>query len=331
MTADTAGGVWTYALELARALPHLVTIAVMGGAPSAGQRTEAEGLDVRAKGFALEWMPEPWEDLERAGEWLLELREEVRPDLVHLNGYAHAALPWGTPVLVTAHSDVLSWHEAVRRSAAGPEWNRYRQVVGAGLAAADAVVAPTAAMLEALGRHYDFTDRRLVIPNGRRPIAPLPKEPLVVAAGRLWDEAKNAAALERVAARVPWPVEFARGERPAAAIAELFGRASIFVEPARYEPFGLAALEAASAGCALVLGDVASLHEVWGTAATFVDPEDDDALAGAVTRLIVDADLRAEMACRARARARKFTPDRMSAAYDSLYRSLYAQAREAVA
>ncbi len=329
MTADAVGGVWTYALELARALPARVTVAVMGGRPSAAQRLEAEGVDVRAAEYALEWMPDPWEDLERAGEWLLELRDELCPDLVHLNGYAHAALPWRVPVLVVAHSDVLSWHEAVHGRAAGAEWDRYRRTVGEGLAAADALVAPTAAMFDTLARHYELPMRRQVIPNGRRPLSPACKEPLLVCAGRLWDEAKNVAAVERVAPRLPWPLELASGDRSPAEVAALFGRASIFVSPALYEPFGLAALEAASAGCALVLSDIPSLREVWGAAAVFVDPTEDDVLERALRRLIEDAGCRLDMAARARVRARAYTPERMAAAYAGLYGRL--RSRERVA
>ncbi len=64
------------------------------------------------------------------------------------------------------------------------------------------------------------------------------------------------------------------------------GRASIFALPARYEPFGLLPLEAALSGCALVLGDIPSLREVWGDAAWFVPPDDRDALTAAIGSLI---------------------------------------------
>ena len=39
---------------------------------------------------------------------------------------------------------------------------------------------------------------------------------------------------------------------------------------ARYEPFGLAVLEAAQAGMRLVLSDIPSFRELWDGAATFV-------------------------------------------------------------
>ena len=57
-------------------------------------------------------------------------------------------------------------------------------------------------------------------------------------------------------------------------------RATIFALPARYEPFGLSALEAGLAGCALVLGDI-PMREVWHDAAMFVPPEQPAALENA--------------------------------------------------
>src|SRR3546814_15476866 len=65
-------------------------------------------------------------DITRAGDWLMTLARELRPDLIHLNGYAHAALPWRSPVVVVAHSCVLSWWRAVHGCEAPPEWRTYR-------------------------------------------------------------------------------------------------------------------------------------------------------------------------------------------------------------
>ena len=45
---------------------------------------------------------------------------------------------------------------------------------------------------------------------------------------------------------------------------ELLGRAAIYIATSRYEPFGLAPLEAALSRCALVANDIPSLRELWG-------------------------------------------------------------------
>jgi glycosyltransferase involved in cell wall biosynthesis len=104
-------------------------------------------------------------------------------------------------------------------------------------------------------------------------------------------------------------------------------RASIYALPARYEPFGLSALEAALSGCALVLGDIPSLREVWGEAATYVDPDDADALTAAIARLASDDTLRDERARLARERGTRFGAAAMTERYLDLYRALAARGR----
>src|SRR5437868_512430 len=198
LTTDTVGGVWTYAVELARALrPHGVEVALatMGAALRPDQRAQVEALDnvhVHESEYRLEWMQDPWEHVRRAGEWLLELEASFGPDVVHLNSYAQAALPWESPVMVVGHSCVLSWWRAVKREAAPPAWDRYGHEVRRGLQAADVVVAPSAAMLDELRRQYGPLKEARVIYNGRagERFAPAVKEPFVLSAGRLWDEAK---------------------------------------------------------------------------------------------------------------------------------------------
>jgi glycosyltransferase involved in cell wall biosynthesis len=350
MTADAVGGVWTYALDLSRALAARgvqVALATMGAPPTADQEREARevpGLELFASAYRLEWMADPWDDVRRAGEWLLELESRLRPDLVHLNGYAHAALPWRAPRIVVGHSCVVSWWHAVHGGPPPAEWDRYRDEVKDGLRAADAVFAPTGAMLAELERHYGPLPRGGVIWNGRdsRPFRPAPKEPFVLAVGRLWDEAKNVGALARVAPELPWPVLVAGeewhpdgkaaalagvrplGKLPPAELAGLFARAAIYALPARYEPFGLSAVEAGLSGCALVLGDIPSLREVWGDAALFVPPNDHAALRAALEELIADQARREELGARAERKAKEYATERMAEGYLAAYRELLA-------
>jgi glycogen synthase len=358
MTADAVGGVWTYVLELTQALAAAdvhVDLAVMGPAPSPAQRRQASALSnvtLHERPGRLEWMDDPWDDVAAAGDWLLDLERQLAPDIVHLNNYAHAALAWRAPVIVCGHSCVLSWWLAVHAQAAPSSWQTYAETVAAGLAAADLVVAPTKAMLSALDLHYGPLARTAVIANGRSnanaPLAPV-KEPLILTAGRLWDPAKNLAAVCAAARDVSWKVAVA-GERrhpdgsvspipdcvhhlgPLAAehLADWMRRASIYTLPARYEPFGLSILEAALAGCALVVGDISSLREVWGDAALYVPPDDPRALATALQALVDDEARRAGMARRAQARASTLTPERMADEYVSAYRNLLAVAEPAM-
>jgi glycosyltransferase involved in cell wall biosynthesis len=344
MTADSVGGVWTYALDLCRGLTTRgvrVVLAVMGAPLTTEQRRAARairGVELQARPFRLEWMPDAADDVARAGDWLLDLARAAAPDVVHVNGYAHAALPFGAPVLVGAHSCVLSWFHAVRGSAPPSTYLEYEQAVRRGLAAADLIVAPSRAMALSLLRHYAPQPPVLVIHNGRdaAAFAPGRKGSFVLTAGRLWDDAKNVALLAAAAAQIPWPVFVAGDGAPAAggvrplgflssaALVRWMGAASIYALPARYEPFGLSVVEAASAGCALVLGDIASLRELWEGAATFVDPEDAPGLAGVVRRLIADPAALQQMRRQAQRRARRYGADAMVDRYRAAYAQLAA-------
>lgn len=349
MTTDTVGGVWTYTCELVRALAPFgvdVTIATMGREPNESQRREAAALSnarLVASKFALEWMPDPWPDVDRAAGWLLELAARARPDIVHVNGYAHAALPFDVPVISVAHSCVCSWFRAVRRAPAPPEWNEYRRRVTAGLMAADRVVAPTHAIARAVIAEYGIQPDVRVIANGRAGAmwSPGAKEPFVLSAGRMWDEAKGLPLLAGAAARVSWPIRVAGpiegpggivqmapssidllGELSPGELAEWMRRAAIYALPARYEPFGLTAVEAALSGCALVLGRIDSLHEIWGDSAVYVGTDDPDALAAVLDTLAQDPLRRRALAASARTRAAMLTPARMAASYHALYTEL---------
>jgi glycogen synthase len=356
MTADAVGGVWTYALDLASALQahgtH-VTLAVMGPAPRDWQRQDASRryIEVVYGPYALEWMHGVADDFDRAGRWLLELADRSRADLVHLNGFAHAALPWRVPVVVVAHSCVRTWWRGVHGHDAPSDWDLYSGRVADGLRAASLVVAPTRSLLEDVSREYDVSARSVVIPNGSSAAdtasTSLPKHPLVFCAGRLWDEAKNIGAVSSIAPHLPWPVYLAGpsasgndtfvpsgsthylGCLSGAEMTAWYSRAAIYALPARYEPFGLSIVEAAAAGCALVLGDIRTLRENWSGAAVFVPPDNHRALCHAIRDLIQDSRRRTELGCLARERSAAFTVTAMVDRYLTCYAGLLAPAAAA--
>jgi glycosyltransferase involved in cell wall biosynthesis len=361
ISTDTVGGVLTYTAELAAALEAAgdeVVVATMGPKLRTAQR-EALPAQVHESGFRLEWMEDPWDDVAAAGEWLLRLEEEERPDVVHLCSYAHGALPFQAPKVLVAHSCVLSWWRAVHGTEAPPSWNRYREEVSAGLAGADAIVAPTAAMLQELERDHPLKpERTQVLPNGSPTASRTRATPselhqldyllggqvdavrasgcFVLGSGRFWDAAKNLAALDAAAEGLAWPVVVAGdlGDGPPprharstgvldrGALARLRRAAPIYAAPAVYEPFGLGILEAALDGCALVLGDIPSLRELWEDAAIFVDPRDSGALHEVLACLIDAPQVRDDLAERARERAGTYSIDRTAAAYRRLYQRL---------
>jgi glycosyltransferase involved in cell wall biosynthesis len=355
MTADTVGGVWTYSVELARALrSHNVEIALatMGRPLSSYQHQEAkkaQNLTVFESAFRLEWMDEPWEDTAKATAWLLKIRDRFDPDAVHLNGYVHGAAPWDLPVLVVGHSCVFSWWQAVHGELPPAHWTRYREEVIRGLRAATHVTAPSRTMMSNLETLYGPFASTSVVPNGRDPqdFRMGKKSPMILSAGRLWDPAKNVTALVEIADRLPWPLYLAGEDRfeqhggddltksgtqcnairllghlPSGELADWMARASIFVMPARYEPFGFTVLEAALSGCVLVLGDISSLRENWDGAAIFVSPDDRMQMKQVLEDLIRDPQQLQKLGLRAQLRAREFTSERMAGEYVKLYESL---------
>jgi len=340
IATDTVGGVLTYTTELAAALEaggDEVVVATMGPRLRPEQRAALPAA-IHESGFRLEWMDDPWEEVDAAGEWLLGLEREERPDVVQLCSYAHGALPFAAPKVLVAHSCVLSWWRAVHGEEAPTEWDVYRERASAGLAGADAVVAITGAMLAELERDHDLDPARTtVIHNGTGGAsAAAEKQDLVLGSGRFWDAAKNLAALDAAAAGLPWPVVVAgelggdegpehataTGSLPPEELAGLRGRASIYAAPALYEPFGLGILEAARDGCALVLGDIPSLREIWDDAAIFVEPDDHGALHDILKTLIAAPGLRADLAEEARSHAANYSIERTASAYRRLYECL---------
>ena len=353
MTADTVGGVWNYTLELIRALAPFkteVALATMGAPLSEEQRRQVEevsNLTVYESNYKLEWMDSPWEDVEKAGEWLLQLKEKVQPELVHLNGMAHGALNWGVPTVVVIHSCVMSWWKAVKDEEAPKEWDRYKEMVARGLQAADMVVAPTQAMLRQAEELYGPFNASTVVYNGRgqHGFQFGKKEPFVFSMGRVWDEAKNISMLAHIASELQWPVYIAGdAKHPATGstvdlenvhflghlsekeVSDWLSRASIYALPAKYEPFGLTILEAAMSGWALVVGKTDSQVEIWGNAAKYVDPRNADELRDTINNLIEDEFSRNIMACRAVKRSHGYTTDPMGQDYDHVYRQVMKKA-----
>jgi glycosyltransferase involved in cell wall biosynthesis len=351
MTADTVGGVWTYALALIQGLAPYgthVALATMGAPLSEAQHQQVAAIDnltLYESTYQLEWMDNPWDDVTCAGQWLLDLAAEVNPDLIHLNGMAHGNLAWQQPVLAVVHSCVLSWWRAVLGGDAPASWDTYREWISRGLRAADRVVAPTQALLSEAEALYGPFRGSSVIYNGCDPqqFRHSTKEPFILSMGRVWDEAKNISLLASVAASLPWPVYIAGdathpatgetlalpnvhflGKLSAIEAAEWLGRAAIYVMPAKYEPFGLTLLEAALSGCALVAGRIATLMEVWGEAAVYTDAQSAQELQAVLLRLIEDEAYRKHLASLATHHAQRYTAAQMTQSYYSLYQQLLA-------
>ena len=183
-----------------------------------------------------------------------------------------------------------------------------------------------------------------VVWNGIGPSAPsLPeKSAFILAAGRMWDAAKNLRTLAEAARELAWPVLVAGpgaieepvggvllGNLTRTELQKRMQRAAVFASPALYEPFGLSVLEAAAAGCALVLSEIATFRELWTGAAIFVDPTDRGALHDALAEMCADDRRRAQLQRAARERSHRYSIARMVDAYATIYQDLLASGQAA--
>ena len=360
VTADTLSGGWTYARELVTGLVTRgvqVTLVTFGEIPLPEQTAwmdSLHGLDYRPTAFRLEWMQEAEQDLPESSNFLIDLVEEIQPDVIHLNQFCYGNLPVDVPRVVMAHGDMISWSQAVHgRSPRPSRWLKwYCDTIISGIEGADALVAPSAWMIDTLRACYTRSRRDVVIHPGRNPIFFNPyvsKDDSVLAVGRLIDAGKQVSLLTQYVHplsvcivgcehTVPMPripiradVKVAtdqssvaiRGPQTEAQLRALYSRAAIYAATSRYEPLGMPPLEAALSRCAIVANDIPSFREIWGDAALYFETNDAASLADAIRRLNADRQMCRAYANLAYTRARdRFTTKRMIDEYLQLYRSL---------
>jgi len=127
--------------------------------------------------------------------------------------------------------------------------------------------------------------------------------PLVLAGGARPEAARWLDAIERppLAGCVTYLGYVSDAERR-----KLLESAAMLVLPSRHEGFGMPVLEAMGAGVPVVVSNRGALPEVAGDAGLVVDPDDPDALAAAIERMLDDEALAAAAAAKGVARARHF-------------------------
>lgn len=355
MTVDAVGGVWRYAMELAAALRSddvMVVFAVVGPSPRPAQINEAERLGTLVwLNETLDWMAGNERELDTLPGTLQRLAKHHEVNLVHLNLPSQAyGLNLDIPVLVASHSCPITWWRAMRNEPLPASWQWLRARKASGLQQAPVVITPSRSHADLLEQAYGPLSNLEVVHNT---IAGCPrsdtKENFIFAAARWWDESKNGLLLDTAARNAPWPlvmagpttgpngqrvdIRFARklGEIPHHRVLDHMRRAAVFVSPSLYEPFGLAALEAARSGAALLLADIPTYRELWDGAAIFFDPRNPAKLGSAIDRLSADQDLRSEWGVRAHKRSRQFEPGRQAKSMTGLYRRLMSNASAPVA
>jgi glycosyltransferase involved in cell wall biosynthesis len=333
LTTDAVGGVWRYTLDLARAWQArgiAVLIAVLGPPPDAARLEEAGGLALISTCLPLDWTAPDERAVREAAEAIAALARAHEAHSLHLHTPALVLDSCSLPAVAVAHSCVRTWWMAMRGTEELPADLAWRaRLVARGLHAAVSVIAPSAGFAASLREAYGPCTRITVVHNGRElpPLAGTAKSACALTAGRLWDEAKNVRTLDHAAGRIDIPVQAAGptqgpngecfapvhirllGNLAESALADVMAGSRVFVSLALYEPFGLAVLEAAQAGAALVLSDIPTFRELWDGAAVFVDPADDRTVAA---RLGALAEAPADWGARARWRARAYAVDAMA-------------------
>jgi glycosyltransferase involved in cell wall biosynthesis len=99
-----------------------------------------------------------------------------------------------------------------------------------------------------------------------------------------------------------------------------YNAATVFVYPSLYEGFGMPLLEAMACGTPVVGSDASCIPEIVGDVGPLVPPHDVEGLADSLERLLTDADLRADLGERGRARASSYTWEATAAATVASYR-----------
>jgi glycosyltransferase involved in cell wall biosynthesis len=346
LVTDAVGGVWTYSLDLARALREWdveAFLVVTGPSPSAEQRAEANGFELTDTGLPLDWTAKRPDLIRRAGCALAELATKEGADLVQVNSAALLAdCDFDQPVIALQHSCVATWWATVKGTPLPPDFAWRRDLIECGLNRAAAVVAPSAAFAALTTRTFALTRPVHAVYNGGRalPMKRRPMEDYVFTAGRLWDEGKNLRTLDEAATRLSGPIEAAGplrgpngaqasfedlrclGELSLSGIADRLAARPIFASAALYEPFGLSVLEAAQAGCALVLSDIPTFRELWSGCAVFVPATDANAFADAIGELLANPARRTDLGIAARMHALRYTPDLMARRMVQIYEHL---------
>ena len=361
VTADTLSGTWTYTRELVSGLVSRglrVTLVSFGEIPLPQQTQWMEnlhGLEYRPTAFRLDWMEEGQQDLKDSSDYLTALVKELKPDVLHLNQLCYGDLRVPVPRVVVAHGDLITWWRAVHgREPRQDSWLQwYREVVTRGLAMASVAVAPSVWMRDTIRDCYTRSRHDTVIYNGRNPIFFNPyvgKDDSVLAVGRLLDAGKQVSLLTQHIHPLPvcivgseTPVHglagppiradvklsinemnvALKGPQTEAQLRTLYSRAAIYAATSRYEPFDMAAVEAAFSRCAIVANDIPAFREIWGDAALYFRENDAASLASAIRRLNDQRDLCRTYGNRAYQRAREcFTSKRMIDQYLELYGNL---------
>lgn len=210
----------------------------------------------------------------------------------------------------------------------------FRHVLPQSIARSAAVIVPSQATADALQRRYRTPASKIrVIPHGVRAFAadappPKPVRPYILFAGRLTPYRnldRLVSAFLSIRDRVEHDLVIAGQASPGFSLpaphprvrltgfvddqtlGALYRGASLFVFPSHAEGFGFPPLEAMLCGTPVITSRDASLPEVCGSAAWFVDPHSADSIGEGILRVLLDQRLQVQLRDAGKRRASELT------------------------
>ncbi len=212
ITLDAVGGVWRYAIDVARGLQAQGVACLLvgfGPEPDAAQRAECGRDELIWTHEPLDWMVSEGVALDEGTGMLASLAREWKADVLHLNLPSQACgLAEGCPVVVASHSCVPTWWRAVQGSRSSEARGHGKSsAIRPGSSAPMRLLCPAKATVRRWTRFIGAMPRFHVIHNASSvEAADAPKDKVVLSVGRWWDPGKNGAVLDEAAATIPWPV-----------------------------------------------------------------------------------------------------------------------------
>tara|TARA_R110002020_G_scaffold154714_2_gene334920 strand:- start:70081 stop:71211 length:1131 start_codon:yes stop_codon:yes gene_type:complete len=349
MTTDTLGGVWSYVCQLCKALALYdveIHLAALGRWPTRDQERTISKIPntiLYKSDFKLEWMQDPWRDVEKSEKWLTAIYQTVQPHIIHLNNFTKFKARITCPVITVYHSCVESWFRAVKGENPPQEFKIYLKHKKIALKQANIAIFPSNSFRKEIVEQIELNVETQTIYNGcdLHFSSRLEKEDMILCSGRIWDEGKNLHLLCHIAPLLPWPVYvagenvhpntgkpveiknvFFLGNLSKTSLETWMKKASIYVSTSLYEPFGLGVLEAAKLECALVLSHIDTMEEIWQDNAVFFDPLDAEDLLQMVMLLINNSNFRHDLAEKAYKKAGFYSAKIMAENYYNLYREM---------
>lgn len=355
MTTYTTGMMWHYVMNLCKSLEryqveiHLLSLGKILSEEQIKQMNLLRNVHLYESSFAVDWEQSAEEENSVAKQWVESIYAEIKPEIIHFNNYVQTGGNWECPVIMAYHFCVLTWWNAVRGTDFPLSFSKYIKAMKEAISASDIIVAPSQSMLHQAQLANVTFKQTQVIHYGLEQSAKheVEKEFMILTTGCFNNEAANCKLIADIAKDFDWPVciagnnhtsdaaildstknVFLLGQLSAVELKYFMERASIFAMPAKYKPFGLELLEAAKSNCALVVAKIPSLQEIWGDAALYFNPEDQEDVKSKIQLLIKDKELRKKMANKAYEKAQQFTAEKMADKYYQLNESLYVSANQ---